>query len=45
MIENKKINRMKKKDKLTEAFVKIMTDMGVTFIDATPKDSGKKIKL
>ncbi len=44
MDENKKTNRMKKKDKLTEAFVKIMNDMGVTFVDVTPKDNSNIIK-
>ena len=27
----------KKKNKLTEAFEKLMTDMGVTFVDVTPE--------
>lgn len=45
MIENKKFNKMKKKDKLTEAFIKIMTDMGVTFVDVSTNDSSKKIKM
>ena len=27
----------KKKDRLTEVFEKLMTDMGATFVDATPK--------
>lgn len=32
-----------KNDKLTEGFIKLMTDMGATFIDVTPKKkkSGK----
>lgn len=34
-----------KNDKLTEGFIKLMTDMGATFIDVTPKRKKKpKIK-
>lgn len=33
-----------KNDKLTEGFMKLMTDMGATFIDATPnKKKPRKI--
>lgn len=35
----------KKNDKLTKAFEKLMLDMGVTFIDVTPKKKKPAKKL
>lgn len=32
---NQKIEMKVKKDKLTEGFIKLMTDMGATFVDVT----------
>ncbi len=34
----------KKKNKLTEVFEKLMTDMGATFVDVTPKKKKPKKK-
>lgn len=33
-----------KKDKLTEGFMKLMTDMGAVFIDVTLEKKAKKLK-
>lgn len=36
MVMENKIHKIKP-DKLTEGFMKLMTDMGATFVDVTPK--------